>query len=95
MQTDLSSDQLELASGVKVSAESLLVIINDILDFSKMEAGKLDIEEVPVNLPGVVDDVGRILAGTAHAKGIELLSTSSPTYPPRCSATRPGSARCC
>ena len=81
LQTDLSSDQLELASGVKVSAESLLVIINDILDFSKMEAGKLDIEEVPVNLPNVVDDVGRILAGAAHAKGIELLIDVSPDVP--------------
>ena len=81
LQTDLSSDQLELASGVKVSAESLLVIINDILDFSKMEAGKLDIEEVPVNLPNVVDDVGRILAGAAHAKGIELLVDVSPDVP--------------
>ena len=81
LQTHLSSDQLELATGVKVSAESLLVIINDILDFSKMEAGKLEIEETAVNVPGVVDDVGRILAGTAHAKGIELLVDVSAEVP--------------
>ena len=41
-----TADQHELASGVKVSAENLLVIINDILDFSKIEAGKLELEEV-------------------------------------------------
>ena len=45
LDTNLDSDQQELASGVKVSAENLLVIINDILDFSKIEAGKLEIEE--------------------------------------------------
>ena len=81
LQTDLDDEQAELASGVKVSAESLLVIINDILDFSKIEAGKLDIEESALDVPGVVDDVGRILAGTAHAKGIELLVDVHPDVP--------------
>ncbi len=81
LQTDLDDDQFELASGVKVSAESLLTIINDILDFSKIEAGKLDIEESELDLPSVVDDVGRILAGTAHGKGIELLIDVHPDVP--------------
>jgi len=81
LETNLDDEQLELASGVKLSAESLLVIINDILDFSKMEAGKLEIEESALNVPNVVDDVGRILAGTAHAKGIELLVDVQPDVP--------------
>jgi two-component system, sensor histidine kinase and response regulator len=81
LQTGLDGEQLELASGVKVSAESLLVIINDILDFSKMEAGKLTIEESPLDIRGVLDDVGRILAGTAHTKGIELLIDIPPEVP--------------
>ncbi len=81
LQTSLSDEQTELASGVKVSAESLLVIINDILDFSKIEAGKMDIEESALDVPGVVDDVGRILAGTAHGKGIELLVDVHPDVP--------------
>jgi two-component system, sensor histidine kinase and response regulator len=81
LETDLDDEQLELASGVKVSAESLLVIINDILDFSKIEAGKLEIEESALDLASVVDDVGRILAGTAHAKGIELLVDVHPDVP--------------
>ncbi len=81
LETDLDHDQEELASGVWMSAENLLVIINDILDFSKMEAGKLEIEEVALNLPSVADDVGRILAGTAHAKGLELLVDVHPEVP--------------
>ncbi len=81
LQTQLNDDQLELASGVKVSAESLLVIINDILDFSKIEAGKLDIEESVLDVRNVVDDVGRILAGTAHDKGVELLIDVHPDVP--------------
>jgi PAS domain S-box-containing protein len=81
LESGLDEDQLELASGVKLSAESLLVIINDILDFSKIEAGKLEIEESALHVPNVVDDVGRILAGTAHAKGIELLVDVPPDVP--------------
>ncbi len=66
---------------MKVSAENLLVIINDILDFSKIEAGKLDLEEAALDVQGVADDVGRILAGTAHAKGLELLIDVDPDVP--------------
>jgi two-component system sensor histidine kinase/response regulator len=81
LETNLDHDQHELASGVKVSAENLLVIVNDILDFSKIEAGKLDVEEVALNVPGVADDVGRILAGAAYSKGIELLVDVHPDVP--------------
>ena len=81
LQSDLTDEQRELASGVKVSADSLLTIINDILDFSKIEAGKLEIEESTIDVPGVVDDVGRILAGTAHNKGVELLVDVHPEVP--------------
>ena len=79
-----------------MSAENLLVIINDILDFSKIEAGKLDLEETALNVPGVADDVGRILAESAHSKGIELLVDVHPDVPDRCcSATGSGSSRSC
>ena len=64
-----------------MSAENLLVIINDILDFSKIEAGKLDLEETALNVQGVAEDVGRILAESAHSKGIELLVDVHPDVP--------------
>jgi signal transduction histidine kinase/CheY-like chemotaxis protein len=81
LETVLDEEQLELASGVKVSAENLLVIINDILDFSKIEAGKLELEESALNVQGVADDVGRILAESAYGKGIELLVDVQPDVP--------------
>src|SRR5581483_1964105 len=41
--TNLTREQREYLTLVKVSAESLLAIINDILDFSKIEARKLQL----------------------------------------------------
>ena len=81
LETELDTNQHELASGVKVSAESLLVIINDILDFSKIEAGKLEIEESALDVASVLDAVGRILAGPSHQKGLELLVDIHPDVP--------------
>ncbi|HET9733346.1 MAG TPA: response regulator [Acidimicrobiales bacterium] len=79
--SELSSEQLELASGIKVSAETLLGIINDILDFSKIEAGKFELDCSQFDLIQVVDDVGRILATTAHKKGLELIIDVSSEIP--------------
>ncbi len=81
LETNLDHDQRELASGVKVSAENLLVIINDILDFSKIEAGKLELEEAPLDVAEVADIVGRILAATAHNMNLELLVDVHPGVP--------------
>ena len=44
LDSELSSDQRNIARIVKQSGLGLLGIINDILDFSKIEAGKLAIE---------------------------------------------------
>jgi CheY-like chemotaxis protein len=48
------------------------MIINDILDFSRIEAGMLDVEDVPFGLATIVDDVVHLLAGPAQAKGLDL-----------------------
>ena len=46
----LNNDQLEYINIIKGSAELLLNIIDDILDYSKIEAGKMQIEEIPFEL---------------------------------------------
>lgn len=48
--TELDTKQQELLGTLRSSANNLMSLLNDVLDFSKMDAGKLTLESVPVNL---------------------------------------------
>ena len=73
LETDLDARQRDYAQTVRNSGEALLTIINDILDFSKIEAGKLEVEHIDFDLRTVVDESCDLLAGSAEAKGLELI----------------------
>lgn len=62
-------DSLQL---LNFSAKNLLTLINDVLDYSKMEAGKLELEEIPFNLKTLVRDVVRTLEVKAVESGIGI-----------------------
>ena len=81
LETDLDARQRDYAQTVRNSGESLLTIIDNILDFSKVEAGRLEIEQVEFSLHTVVDDVADLLAGSAQAKGLELVVVIDSTLP--------------
>lgn len=68
----LTAGQLDLIGRLRQSGRSLLAIINDILDFSKIEAGQLRLDLQPFGLGSLLAQVGSVLGGNAHAKGIEL-----------------------
>ncbi len=74
LDTELTDEQREYAETVLSSSLSLLTIINDILDFSKVEAGKLDIEEVPFDLRSVLEQVLNLLREKARDKKLELVT---------------------
>ncbi len=70
--TDLTPEQREFADTAHSCADSLLTLINDILDFSKIEAGKLSFEVLDFDLWSTIDGAFDLVAGRAHAKGLEL-----------------------
>jgi len=72
--TALTSEQRELADTARHSADGLLMIIDDILDFSKVDAGKVELESIAFNPAQIVEEVVALLAGRAHAKGLEIAS---------------------
>jgi two-component system sensor histidine kinase/response regulator len=76
--TKLESRQRQFTETIRQSAEALLAIINDVLDFSKMEAGKLELDDAPFDLGDVVEEAAELLAGSADAKGLELICRLPP-----------------
>ena len=69
------------AEVIAKSGRSLLSIINDILDFSKVEAGKLELEALEVDLAEVAEDVACLFAERALEKGLDLAVFVDPRIP--------------
>jgi signal transduction histidine kinase/CheY-like chemotaxis protein len=79
--SELTSEQREHLEMAKVSANSLLSLINDILDFSKVEAGMLELDPVEFPFHERIEEIARLLAITAHQKGLELICDIDPLVP--------------
>ena len=56
----------------ELSVNRLLAIINDILDISKIEADRLSLEQVPLTLAQVGDDLQCLLTPQASDKGLQF-----------------------
>jgi CheY-like chemotaxis protein/anti-sigma regulatory factor (Ser/Thr protein kinase) len=73
----MDGDQLDpqrrsMLETARNSAEALLGVINDVLDFSKIDAGKLTLEHIDVELRPLVEEVATLFARQAHGKGVEV-----------------------
>ena len=81
LDTDLRSDQRANLERVRAAAIGLLAIINDILDASKIEAGKLTIEAVDMDLRRTLVEAAGLLVPAARAKGLSLTCVIEPDVP--------------
>ncbi len=59
-------------SGIEKSSKALMSLINDILDLSRLEAGKMGVTPVPLNIRNLIDDVQQIFSLKVENKGIGL-----------------------
>lgn len=79
--TRLDAAQKEYVTTVRNSGENLLAIINDILDYSKVEAGQIQLEQIPLDLVTLTEEVLDLLALDARRKGLELVADIHPGCP--------------
>ncbi len=78
LETGLAPHQAEMLSVITESGNTLLSVINDILDLSKIEAGRMEIENIPFNPVEVLRGVERLHAIRAQERGIGLVMTMGP-----------------
>jgi signal transduction histidine kinase/ligand-binding sensor domain-containing protein/CheY-like chemotaxis protein len=71
--TAQSPKQRRLTDTIQSSAAVLLQIVNDLLDLSKMQAGKIQLESLPLDLEQILEESAMLFAAVAEAKGIELI----------------------
>jgi PAS domain S-box-containing protein len=80
-ETPLAPDQRNYVDRFGRAATSLMELINAILDLSKIEAGHMELESIPFDLPDLVDSVVQLMATQATAKQLELLVYVHPDVP--------------
>jgi signal transduction histidine kinase len=76
--TESQRDALET---IRTSSDALLALLDDILDLSKIESGALELESVPTPAAAVAEDVRKLLAAKANARGIGLRCEVDPSTP--------------
>ena len=76
--TPIQADRLDK---IDVSADHLLNTINDILDLTKIEAGKIVLEEVPVNSNSLLTNVKSLVGARAQTKGLTLQVITDASWP--------------
>ena len=80
-ETQLTEEQRDLVSTIRLSGETLLSLICDILDFSRIEAQKLLLEERPFDLEDALERALQICSMPAAKKRINVTCTVAPDVP--------------
>ena len=72
LDSPLRPEQKEQIETAQVCAQSMLALLNDLLDLSKIEAGRMELEEIPFDIRQLLADCARTHAARAREKGVRL-----------------------
>lgn len=81
LESKLDPLQLDYVKTIQSSAKDLLNVISDILDYSKIDAGKLRLDCIPLDIRACVDEVLTLNAPQAHKKGLDIIAITNPQVP--------------
>lgn len=81
LDSEMTDEQLDFTETIRTNSDALLNIINDILDFSKIEAGKMEVECIPCDLHGTVEQVIDMFSAQTSAQMLDLGAFISPEVP--------------
>jgi PAS domain S-box-containing protein len=77
----LTREQRENATVIESTAQSLLALIGNILDYSKIEAGRMELEQIPMEAVPLLDDLRRLFSAAAQSRNLALTVQVDPGVP--------------
>lgn len=80
-QSPMTDDQVQMVDNMRDSAFFLLRIIDDILDAAKIDAGKIELENIPFNLMEAVERTSETLALEARKQNVRFQVYVDPDVP--------------
>jgi signal transduction histidine kinase/ActR/RegA family two-component response regulator len=83
LRTDLDAEQRRYVMLAKQAGAELVEVIGDVLDFSRIEAGRIDIERVPLDPRGLLAEIRGRFAPRAAERGLGLALRVAPDVPRR------------
>jgi len=83
IETQLAPEQREMVETMVTSGRLLLNILDDLLDLSKIEAGRLQIEKIDVDIVQVVEESFGLMALRAVERGLAIVHRIAPEVPAR------------
>ncbi len=66
---------------IRSSAQTLINTLNDILDYSKIDANKLQLDAIPLDIRACIDEVFALSAPKAHKKGLDIIPSTDINVP--------------
>ncbi len=73
LKTDLTANQREYVSAIKISGDALIMFINDILDLAKVDAGKMTFKKLPFKLASSISAMMHLFERKIREKNLELV----------------------
>jgi signal transduction histidine kinase len=83
LETRLDSEQRDHLDTAQRCAYSLLAVLNDVLDISKIEAGRMALENITVDLHAILEEAAKSHSALANYKRIKLTTDIAPDVPVR------------
>lgn len=80
---EIPAQQQELLQGIRHSSDHLLSLVNQVLDFSKLEAGSVEVEQVPFDLRQMFDAALLPFVLKSRSKGLWFETSYAATLPSR------------
>ena len=81
LETELDALQRDYLGKIHGSGTALLGLLNDILDYSKVEAGRLEIESLPLQLDELFEKIRMLFSLKAAERGLTLEFELAPDLP--------------